>query len=72
MFTQNDLNLRKRRLLELFKNYKMSVLYHPGKGNVVAVKPKQHLYPLLMKLKKLDLNKSVNTFSEVKNGGIRN
>ena len=31
-----DLNLRKRRLLELLKDYDMSVLYHLIKANVVA------------------------------------
>ena len=36
MFTQNELNLQKRRWLELFKDYDMSVLYHPGKENVVT------------------------------------
>ena len=36
LFTQKDLNLRQRRWLELLKDYDMSVLYHPGKANVVA------------------------------------
>ena len=36
LFTQKDLNLRQRRLLELLKNYDMSVLYHPNKATVVA------------------------------------
>ena len=36
VFTQRDLNLRQRRWLELLKDYDMSVLYHPGKANVVA------------------------------------
>ncbi|KAH0644862.1 hypothetical protein KY284_032746 [Solanum tuberosum] len=31
-----DLNLRQRNWLELLKDYDMSVLYHPGKANVVA------------------------------------
>src|SRR5687767_907514 len=35
VFTQKDLNLRQRRWLELLKDYNMSVLYHPGKANVV-------------------------------------
>ena len=35
MFTQKELNLRQRRLLELLKDYDMSVLYHPGKANVI-------------------------------------
>ena len=36
VFTQKELNLRQRRWLELLKHYDMSVLYHPGKDNVVA------------------------------------
>ena len=37
VFTQKkNLNLRQRRWLELWKDYDMSVLYHPGKANVVA------------------------------------
>ena len=36
LFTQKELNLRQRRWLELLKDYDMSVLYHPGKANVVA------------------------------------
>ena len=36
VFTQKELNLWKRRWLEMLKEYDMSVIYHPGKGNVVA------------------------------------
>ena len=36
MFTQKELNLRQRRLLELLKDYDTSVLYHPGKDNVIT------------------------------------
>ena len=36
LFTQNDLNLRQRRWLELVKDYDLEVQYTPGKGNVVA------------------------------------
>ncbi|KAH0670582.1 hypothetical protein KY290_025996 [Solanum tuberosum] len=36
VFTQKELNLRHRRWLELLKDYDMSILYHPGKANVVA------------------------------------
>jgi ribonuclease HI len=36
IFTQNDLNLRQRRWLELIKDYDMEIHYHPGKANVVA------------------------------------
>ncbi|KAL8103706.1 hypothetical protein AgCh_028053 [Apium graveolens] len=36
IFTQNDLNMRQRRWLELIKDYDCSINYHPGKANVVA------------------------------------
>ena len=36
VFTQKDLNLRQRRWMELLKDYDITILYHPGKANVVA------------------------------------
>ncbi|WVZ53874.1 hypothetical protein U9M48_004762 [Paspalum notatum var. saurae] len=36
IFTQNELNMRQRRWLELIKDYDMKIHYHPGKTNVVA------------------------------------
>ena len=36
IFTQNELNLRQRRWLELIKDYDMRLHYHRGKANVVA------------------------------------
>ncbi|WMV07663.1 hypothetical protein MTR67_001048, partial [Solanum verrucosum] len=36
VFTQKELNLRQRRWLELLTDYDMTILYHPGKANVVA------------------------------------
>jgi hypothetical protein len=36
IFTQNDLNLRQRRWLELTKDYDLEIHYNPGKANVVA------------------------------------
>ncbi|KAH0784113.1 hypothetical protein KY290_003711 [Solanum tuberosum] len=36
VFTQKELNLRQRRWLELLKDYDLSILYHPGKANVIA------------------------------------
>jgi hypothetical protein len=36
IFTQNDLNLRQRRWLELIKDYDLGINNHPGKANVVA------------------------------------
>ena len=36
VFTLKELNLKKRRWLELLKDYDMSIIYHPGKANVVG------------------------------------
>ncbi|WMV32782.1 hypothetical protein MTR67_026167 [Solanum verrucosum] len=36
VFSQKDLNLFQRKWLEILKDYEMSILYHPGKANVVA------------------------------------
>jgi hypothetical protein len=36
IFTQSELNMRQRRWLELIKDYKLEIHYHPGKANVVA------------------------------------
>nr|GFD16550.1 retrotransposon protein, putative, Ty3-gypsy subclass [Tanacetum cinerariifolium] len=36
IFTQRELNMRQRRWLELLKDYKTNIQYHPGKANVVA------------------------------------
>jgi hypothetical protein len=36
IFTQSNLNLRQRRLLELIKDYDLGINYHPAKANMVA------------------------------------
>ena len=36
IFDQRDLNLRQKRWLELLKDYDCTILYHPGKTNVIA------------------------------------
>ena len=36
IYTQNELNLRQRRWLELMKDYDLDIQYHPGKTNIVA------------------------------------
>ena len=36
VITQKETNLIQRRWLELVKDYDMSILYHPGKSNVVV------------------------------------
>nr|GEY50029.1 putative reverse transcriptase domain-containing protein [Tanacetum cinerariifolium] len=36
IFSQKELNMRHRRLIELFSDYDCKIRYHPGKANVVA------------------------------------
>ena len=36
IFTQRDLNMRQRRWMEYLEDYDFTLLYHPGKANVVA------------------------------------
>ena len=36
IFTQRDLNMRQRRLMEFLEDYDFILHYHPGKANVVA------------------------------------
>jgi hypothetical protein len=36
IFTQSELNMRKRRWIELIKDYELEIHYHPGKANMVA------------------------------------
>ena len=36
LFTQKELNMRKRRWIELVKDYECTIEYHPGKAKVVA------------------------------------
>nr|GFB80475.1 retrotransposon protein, putative, Ty3-gypsy subclass [Tanacetum cinerariifolium] len=36
VFTQRELNMRRRRWLELLKDYDTNIQYHPGKANVVT------------------------------------
>jgi hypothetical protein len=43
-FTQTELNMRRRRWLELIKDYDVEINYHPGKANVVADALSQKTY----------------------------
>ncbi|GJV74961.1 putative reverse transcriptase domain-containing protein [Tanacetum coccineum] len=36
IFDQNELNMRQRRWIELFRDYECEICYHPGKANIVA------------------------------------
>ena len=67
LLTQKELNLRKRRWLELIKDYDLIIDYHPRKANVVADALSQKSFatlahicttyvPLLLDMKALELN----------------
>jgi hypothetical protein len=51
IFTWPDLNLRRRRWLELIKDYDLGINYQPGKANVVAdvLSRRSHLNMLAMR-----------------------
>ena len=36
IFSQKELNMRQQRWVEFISSYDFEILYHPGKGNVVA------------------------------------
>jgi hypothetical protein len=50
LFTQVNLNMRQRRWLELIKDYKLEIHYHPRKANVVAdaLSRKHHCHNLMV------------------------
>jgi hypothetical protein len=49
-FTQEDLNMRQLRCLELIKDYDLEIHYHPGKANIVpdALSYKSYCHSLSM------------------------
>jgi hypothetical protein len=50
IFTQNDLNLRQHRWLELIKDYDLEIHYHLGKANLVmdALSRKEHVHAAII------------------------
>jgi hypothetical protein len=50
IFTQKDLNLRKRRWMELIKDYDLEIHYHPVKVNLVAdaLSRKEHVHSVVV------------------------
>jgi hypothetical protein len=85
IFTQLDLNMRKRRWPELIKDTKLEVHYHPGKSNVLAdalshkahcnYLPAVHVTsPRLNRINSILIPLSCNFFSEsppAKNSGVK-
>jgi hypothetical protein len=62
IFTQPDLSLRKRRYLELIKDYDIGINYHPRKVNVVvdAWSQRSHLSQLEVEKISFKLCKELN------------
>jgi hypothetical protein len=62
IFTQNDLNLRQRRWLELIKDYDLGINYHPGKANEVAdaLSRKKYCNTTCAKRIRPELHKEIN------------
>jgi hypothetical protein len=50
IFTQQDLNLRQRRWMELIKDYDLEIHFHPGKANLVAdaLSRKEHVHSAIV------------------------
>ena len=60
-FTQEDLNMRQRRWLEMIKDYNLEIHYHPGKANVVAdaLSRKSYCHSLMIHAITLELSQEM-------------
>ena len=63
-FTQEDLNMRQRRWLELIKDYDLEIHYHPGKANVVAdaLSRKSYYHTLITESVPPELKEEIDDF----------
>jgi len=74
-FTQEDLNMRQRRWLELIKDYDLEIHYHPGKANVVAdaLSRKSYCHTLITNSMPPELRREFDAFQlEVVSYGMLN
>nr|XP_051212763.1 uncharacterized protein LOC127330668 [Lolium perenne] len=64
IFTQQELNMRQSRWMELIKDYDLSIHYHPGKANVVtnALSRKPCLLNALIKIGQPKLHEELEEF----------
>ena len=63
-FTQEDLNMRQCRWLELIKDYDLEIDYHPGKANVVtdAFSCKSYYHTLITESVPPELKEEIDDF----------
>ena len=63
-FTQEDLNMRQHRWLELIKDYDLEIHYHPGKANVVvdALSRKSYCHTLITESIPPELKEEIDDF----------
>jgi len=61
IFTQQDLNMRQRRWLELLSDYDCDIRYHPGKANVVAdaLSRKERVKPRRVRVMSITVQRTV-------------
>ncbi|PNY16525.1 retrotransposon-related protein [Trifolium pratense] len=74
LFDQKELNMRQRRWMEFLKDYDFTLLYHPGKANVVAdALSRKAIHISAMMTKELELIekfRDLNLDVELSNGKI--
>jgi hypothetical protein len=60
-FTQEDMNMRQRRWLELIKDYDLEIHYHPGKANVIvdALSRRSYCHSLSMEVVPSELHQEM-------------
>jgi hypothetical protein len=65
IFTQNDLNLRQRRWLELIKDYDIEINYHARKANVVvdALSHKKYCNATFIRRMQPELQREIKYFN---------
>jgi hypothetical protein len=71
IFTHPDLNRRKRRWLELIKDYDLGINYHPGKANIIADALSRRSHLNMLATREL-LPKFCKEFEKLNHGWVSN